>query len=699
MNALSPAASPLTKHAVENIALLQALDTPDRPFESVAEFARAVGRDKDNLRKTLRFLTDSEGLLVWRDGMSIPALADPGRAALDAWDRANAPPVALALDPNGHALVPLDLIDPWPDQPRKAPRSEAGLEDLAVSIADKGVEQAITLRPRDGGRFQVVIGAGRLEAAQLAQSREWLPADYRIPARIEDLDDEEAFERAVVENVQREDLHWMDEAKAMLKMHLPRPEGMGRSAAQIARVFGNRGKRSIQDYTKIARELAPEDVARTYLPDGDPERLTYVKARDMVGEKREKLALDLSPKLAMTFVELIHAGQPVPGGVMTMIHRPPAGGPMPGLAERQLIAWRFQDGQPAAYVPIDDRVSQYLAQVGYIADPAAALHALRVAALGELEAHQHRTGYVTAELNAPVRETAEQLAREVFGAPEDKDAGGYLVPPAPDGDDEDVPDFLRSLAGPGEAPPPQGEGDPEAVEAASELPPVPEGYTRHHFDQAAPPAPTPEPKPLPPLLALVVVEVAAKTCVEGVERAPGVWGAPIGADWHRDARIGVLIQQHGLLTIMAMGATSLVCLTAKAWQWLADECDWLARPGDAPIEDHQRLTTRLWLRDMQTRFAGQPPVEGQFWLLTPWLFIPEVAAPPDTPSPSPARPAPPQVAELQRVLASYDGLLGQVDALLARCAIASKPPKADIEQIRKMIENTREVGKPFVGDR
>jgi ParB family chromosome partitioning protein len=111
---------------------------------------------------------------------------------------------------SGHAaetLVPLSLIDANPAQPRTSARPEA-LEQLARSIQESGVVQPILVRPKAGGRFQIIAGERRYRAAQ----KLGLPT---IPAVVRQVADDRVLEFALIENIQREDLTPIEEAQAM----------------------------------------------------------------------------------------------------------------------------------------------------------------------------------------------------------------------------------------------------------------------------------------------------------------------------------------------------------------------------------------------------------------------------------------------------------------------------------------------------
>ncbi|MBI3484943.1 MAG: ParB/RepB/Spo0J family partition protein, partial [Acidobacteria bacterium] len=112
-------------------------------------------------------------------------------------------PVAVA--PGAPQQVDIDLIDPSPFQPRTRFREEA-LEELARSIRTSGVIQPLVLRPM-GARFQLIAGERRWRAAQRAGLQ-------RVPAVLRQVTDELALELTLVENIQREDLNPIEQARA-----------------------------------------------------------------------------------------------------------------------------------------------------------------------------------------------------------------------------------------------------------------------------------------------------------------------------------------------------------------------------------------------------------------------------------------------------------------------------------------------------
>jgi len=108
--------------------------------------------------------------------------------------------------PDGLASLAIAAIEPHPEQPRRHFDEEA-LEELARSVAQRGVIQPVIVRPLAGGRYQLVAGERRWRAAQKAQLHE-------IPALIRELDERDVMALALIENIQREDLNPVEEARA-----------------------------------------------------------------------------------------------------------------------------------------------------------------------------------------------------------------------------------------------------------------------------------------------------------------------------------------------------------------------------------------------------------------------------------------------------------------------------------------------------
>lgn len=106
---------------------------------------------------------------------------------------------------SGALNLPIEKVEPRSDQPRSV-FDEAALQELADSITQFGMIQPITVRKLDSGYYQIIAGERRWRAARLAELKE-------VPVRVIEADDKRAMEMALVENLQREDLNPIEEAK------------------------------------------------------------------------------------------------------------------------------------------------------------------------------------------------------------------------------------------------------------------------------------------------------------------------------------------------------------------------------------------------------------------------------------------------------------------------------------------------------
>lgn len=101
-------------------------------------------------------------------------------------------------------MVPIDHVDPNPDQPRQA---MGDLAELISSVTEKGIIEPLVVRQR-GARYQIIAGERRYHAAVQSGLHE-------LPVVIRDVDDREMLELALVENIQRKDLTPFEESEAM----------------------------------------------------------------------------------------------------------------------------------------------------------------------------------------------------------------------------------------------------------------------------------------------------------------------------------------------------------------------------------------------------------------------------------------------------------------------------------------------------
>jgi ParB family chromosome partitioning protein len=149
--------------------------------------------------------------------------------------------------------LPVELITPNPRQPRRSFDEEA-LIQLAGSLGDRGVLQPVLVRPSAGGTYELNAGERRWRAAQLAGLQ-------TIPALVRIHDDAESLELALIENMAREDLNPVEEARACALL----VEELGLTREEIGRRVG----RSRVAVSNLLRLLDLPDEALDMLAAGD----------------------------------------------------------------------------------------------------------------------------------------------------------------------------------------------------------------------------------------------------------------------------------------------------------------------------------------------------------------------------------------------------------------------------------------------
>ena len=132
--------------------------------------------------------------------------------------------------------IPVDLIAPSPYQPRVRINPDA-LEELTRSVRVHGIVQPVVVRPAADGRYELVAGERRWRAARAAG----LDA---VPAVVRDVSDDTALALAIIENVQREDLAPLEEARGLARLieefsmtHQAVAEVVGRSRAAVSNLL------------------------------------------------------------------------------------------------------------------------------------------------------------------------------------------------------------------------------------------------------------------------------------------------------------------------------------------------------------------------------------------------------------------------------------------------------------------------------
>src|SRR5215831_13927269 len=141
--------------------------------------------------------------------------------------------------------ISLDLIDSNPYQTRRR-MNEQALQELAESIRVTGVVQPVVLRPSGAGRFQLVAGERRWLASKLAERT-------TIPAVVREISNEQAMEITIIENLQREDLNPLEQARAFERLS----RDFGMTQEQIAQRTG-KDRASIANFIRLLK--LPKDV-------------------------------------------------------------------------------------------------------------------------------------------------------------------------------------------------------------------------------------------------------------------------------------------------------------------------------------------------------------------------------------------------------------------------------------------------------
>lgn len=173
--------------------------------------------------------------------------------------------------------IGLDRIKPNANQPRKQFREEA-LQDLANSIQEHGVIQPILLRPTKKG-YEIVAGERRYRAARRAGLKV-------IPAIVRELDERQNMLYALIENMQREDLNSIEEAKGLLEML----EAYGLTQEEVAKSVG----KSRPYVTNALRLLKLPEPVQLLVEEG---RLTAGHARTIAGIEGESRQMDAAEKV------------------------------------------------------------------------------------------------------------------------------------------------------------------------------------------------------------------------------------------------------------------------------------------------------------------------------------------------------------------------------------------------------------------
>ncbi len=229
---------------------------------------------------------------------SRPAGLGRGLSALLGEMASEAPvsPGAEGKVPSGVRMLPVSALTPHPGQPRRH-FDDALLDELAASIASRGLIQPIVVRPH-GHDYQIVAGERRWRAAQRARLHE-------VPVVVRDFDDAQTLEIALIENIQRQDLNAIEEAQAYQRL----AGEYGHTQEALAKIV-HKSRSHVANLLRLL-EL-PEAVqdrvtdgslsmghARALLGSRDVEMLAQqVVARGLSVRETEKLAKGAKPERA-----------------------------------------------------------------------------------------------------------------------------------------------------------------------------------------------------------------------------------------------------------------------------------------------------------------------------------------------------------------------------------------------------------------
>ena len=173
--------------------------------------------------------------------------------------------------------VAVELIGPNPNQPRRQ-FDEQALTALATSLEERGVLQPVLVRPLPGGRYELIAGERRWRAAQLAGLEQ-------VPAIVRHHDDAASLELAVIENMAREDLNPVEEARACAAL----VDELGLTREDVGRRVG-RSRVAVSNLIRLLDlpDEALELMERGDLSEGHGRALLLARAHDV----RRRLARD-----------------------------------------------------------------------------------------------------------------------------------------------------------------------------------------------------------------------------------------------------------------------------------------------------------------------------------------------------------------------------------------------------------------------
>lgn len=197
-----------------------------------------------------------------------------------------------------HKLA-IDCLQPGKYQPR-GEIEDTALTELAQSIQKQGLLQPLLVRELTPGHYEIIAGERRWRACQMAALRE-------VPVLIKQVDDETAMAMALVENLQREDLNAMDQARAMHRL----TSEFDLTHQQVADLLG-KSRTAVSNFLRL---LSLSTAVKKLLEHGDLD-MGHARALLMLEEEQQNqaaqiiIAKNLSVRETEKLVERIKSGIP-----------------------------------------------------------------------------------------------------------------------------------------------------------------------------------------------------------------------------------------------------------------------------------------------------------------------------------------------------------------------------------------------------
>lgn len=188
--------------------------------------------------------------------------------------------------PQDPLKLAVNRLQPGKYQPR-GEMDEEGLQELAASIKQQGVLQPLLIRPLDSERYEIIAGERRWRASQMAGLSE-------VPVVVKAVDDETAMAMALIENLQREDLNAMDQARAMYRLTTE----FGLTHQQVAEVLA-KSRTAVSNFLRL---LTLSDPVKRLLEYGDLD-MGHARALLILDEEQQFQAAQIVISKSLTVRE------------------------------------------------------------------------------------------------------------------------------------------------------------------------------------------------------------------------------------------------------------------------------------------------------------------------------------------------------------------------------------------------------------